>query len=62
MGNGNTKTLLCCILTVQEGFVLLVLSGILGTRIERNHQKAWELQREHVSTIAVVNMDNGVRE
>lgn len=38
---------------------LLVLSGILGTRIERNRQHALELQKEHVSTIAVVNMDNG---
>lgn len=38
---------------------LLVLSGILGTRIERNRQQAMELQKEHVSTIAVVNMDNG---
>lgn len=41
--------------------VLLVLSGIIGTRIEHNRQKALELQKEHVSTIAVVNMDNGVK-
>lgn len=40
---------------------LLVLSGIIGTRIERNRQKDLELQKEHVSTIAVVNMDNGVK-
>ena len=40
---------------------LLVLSGIIGIHIERNHQKALELQKEHVATIAVVNMDNGVR-
>lgn len=41
--------------------VLLVLSAILGTRIERDRQTALELQKEHVSVIAVVNMDNGVR-
>lgn len=41
--------------------VLLMLSGFLGTRIERNRQKSLELQKEQVSTIAVVNMDNGVR-
>lgn len=40
---------------------LLILSGIIGMHIERDRQKALELQKEHVSTIAVVNMDNGVR-
>lgn len=40
---------------------VLILSGIIGIHIERNHQKALELQKEHISTIAVVNMDNGVR-
>lgn len=38
----------------------LLLSGVLGIRIERNRQNAIELQKENVSTIAVVNMDNGV--
>lgn len=41
--------------------VLLILSGMIGIHIERNRQKALELQKEHISTIAVVNMDNGVR-
>ncbi|MBD5534720.1 MAG: hypothetical protein HDQ99_03460 [Lachnospiraceae bacterium] len=51
------KTVLC-----GAGLLaLLVLSGMIGIHIERNHQKALELQKEHVSTIAVVNMDNGVR-
>lgn len=40
---------------------LLMLSGIIGMHIERDRQKALELQKEHISTIAVVNMDNGVR-
>lgn len=40
--------------------VLSVLSGILGIHIERNRQNALELQQEHVSAVAVVNMDNGV--
>ncbi|MBD5495767.1 MAG: hypothetical protein HDR12_15740 [Lachnospiraceae bacterium] len=41
---------------------LLVLSSLLGIRIERNRRENMELQKEHVSTIAVVNMDNGVIE
>ena len=40
---------------------LLVFSAILGTRIERDRQAALELQKERVSVIAVVNMDNGVQ-
>ncbi|MDE6747550.1 MAG: hypothetical protein K2K21_00590 [Lachnospiraceae bacterium] len=40
--------------------VLLGLSCVSGIYIEREHQKILELQREHVATIAVVNMDNGV--
>lgn len=40
--------------------VLLGLSCIAGISIERQHQKILEMQREHVSTIAVVNMDDGV--
>lgn len=39
---------------------LLVLSSIVGMYIERNHQEAQEMQKEHVSTIAVVNMDDGI--
>lgn len=39
---------------------LLILSGILGMRIERNRQETVEMQKEHISTIAVVNMDNGI--
>lgn len=40
--------------------VLLVISCIMGRFIERNHHQTLELQKEHVSSIAVVNMDNGV--
>ncbi len=40
--------------------VLLGLSCVAGIYIEREHQKTLELQKEHVATIAVVNMDNGV--
>lgn len=39
---------------------LVVLGGILGTRHERARQDALELQKQHTSTIAVVNMDDGV--
>lgn len=39
---------------------LLMLSGIVGMRIERNHQENAEMQKEHISTIAVVNMDDGI--
>lgn len=39
---------------------LSVLSGILGIHIERNRLNYLELQQEHISTVAVVNMDNGV--
>lgn len=39
---------------------LLTLSVIVGMRIERNHQENAEIQKEHISTIAVVNMDDGV--
>lgn len=39
---------------------LLVLSSIVGMYIERNQQEAREMQKEHVSTIAVVNMDDGI--
>lgn len=40
--------------------VLLGLSCVAGIYIEREHQKTLELQKEHVATIALVNMDNGV--
>ncbi len=40
--------------------VLLGLSCVAGIYSEREHQKTLELQKEHVATIAVVNMDNGV--
>lgn len=39
---------------------MLILSGIVGMRVERRNQRALELQKVHVDTIAVVNMDNGV--
>lgn len=39
---------------------LLIISGIAGTHIERNNQEALELQKQHVSNIAVVNMDDGI--
>ena len=43
------------------GLVILVaLSIVTGMRIERNNQKVLEMRKETVSTIAVVNMDNGV--
>lgn len=32
---------------------------IVGMHIERNHQEAEEMRKEHVSVIAVVNMDDG---
>lgn len=51
------KIALCC----AGALALLILSGIIGIHIERNRQKALELQKEHISTIAVVNMDNGVK-
>lgn len=40
--------------------VLLGLSCVTGIYIEREYQKILEQQKEHVATIAVVNMDNGV--
>lgn len=40
--------------------ILLGLSCIAGISIEREHQRILELQKEHVATIAVVNMDDGV--
>lgn len=39
---------------------LLIISGIAGMHIERNNQEALELQKQHVSNIAVVNMDDGI--
>ena len=39
---------------------LLTLSGIVGVHIERNRQETMEMQKEQVSTIAVVNMDDGI--
>lgn len=39
---------------------LLILSGIVGMHIERNQQETLEMQKERVSTIAVVNMDDGI--
>lgn len=50
------KTVLC-----GAGLIALsVLSSILGMHIERSRLKALESQQEHISTIAVVNMDNGI--
>lgn len=40
--------------------VLSVISGIAGMQIERSYQRELEIKKEHVSTIAVVNMDDGV--
>lgn len=47
-------------LGVTGMIALLVFSAMLGTRIERERQAALEAQKERVSAIAVVNMDNGV--
>lgn len=54
------KKILRIILCTLGLAALLVLSSLLGIRIERNRQTSLELQKEHVSTIAVVNMDDGV--
>lgn len=40
--------------------VLLLISGIIGVRVERSRQEALEMQKEYVSAIAVVNMDDGI--
>lgn len=59
MGTKISKLIKIVLCTVGLA-ALLVLSSMLGMRTERNRQKDMELQKEHVSTIAVVNMDNGV--
>lgn len=40
--------------------VLAAVSVFWGIRLERNRQEALKAQEEHVTAIAVVNMDNGV--
>lgn len=40
--------------------VLAAVSVFGGVRLERNRQEALKVQEEHVTAIAVVNMDNGV--
>lgn len=40
--------------------VLAAVSVFGGVRLERNRQEALKVQEEHVSAIAVVNMDDGV--
>lgn len=39
---------------------LLFLGCVIGVLLEQNHQKNLEGKKESISTIAVVNMDNGV--
>ena len=56
----NVKKVMRIALCVVGLVALLVLSSIVGMYIERNHQEAQEMQKEHVSTIAVVNMDDGI--
>lgn len=50
------KTAVCGI-----GLAALAAAGVfLGIRLERDRQETIRMQEEHVSAIAVVNMDNGV--
>lgn len=50
------KTILCGVGLIA----LAAVSGILGAYLERNRQNLLKSQEKHISTIAVVNMDNGV--
>lgn len=56
----NVKKVVRNILCVAGVIILLVLSSIGGMYIERNHQETLEMQKEHISTIAVINMDDGI--
>lgn len=50
------KIIIACV-----GITILSLTTcIVGMRIERSHQETMEMQKESVSTIAVVNMDDGI--
>lgn len=49
------------IMLYTTGLAVLAAAGIFGgIRFERNRQEALKVQEEHVSAIAVVNMDDGV--
>lgn len=39
---------------------LLLIACMFGIHIERNRQETKEMQKEHISTIAIVNMDDGI--
>ena len=56
----NVKKVVRNILCVAGVIILLVLSSVGGMYIERNHQETLEMQKEHISTIAVINMDDGI--
>lgn len=40
--------------------ILIVTTCMVGMYIERNRQMSVKMQKEHISTIAVVNMDDGI--
>lgn len=56
----KAKRLLRTILYGVGLAVLAAVSVFWGIRLERNRQETLKIQEEHVSAIAVVNMDNGV--
>ena len=56
----NVKKVVRNILCVAGVIILLVLSSVGGMYIERNHQETLKMQKEHISTIAVINMDDGI--
>lgn len=60
MGKKTVRKALKIIIAGIGIATLLLMACIIGMRIERNHQENAEIQKEHISTIAVVNMDDGV--
>ena len=58
---GTKAKKLCVIMLYAAGLAVLAAVSIFGgIRLERNRQEALKVQEEHVSVIAVVNMDDGV--
>lgn len=60
MGRKTVRKALKIIIAGIGIATLLLIAYMIGMHVERNRQETVEMQKEHISTIAVVNMDDGI--
>lgn len=60
MGRKTVRKALKIIIAGIGIATLLLIAYMIGMHVERNRQETVEMQKKHISTIAVVNMDDGI--